>query len=165
MTERRRGDRRTAPRRAGDRRPLHGYWIRGLPLRSPRRRRVLVLGAVLAVALAVPAWRAISRALALGSTGTPAEVVGVWVTTAPGYEDRALEFTRASVILHTDDTHFTVHRILSVRRTTSGLFVLYHVEYQDVDGPTALDFRYVPSPQPLIRLEHLSSVWRRTTRR
>lgn len=163
--ERRRGDRRTAPRRAGDRRPLHGYWIRGLPLRSPRRRRVLILGAVLAVALAVPAWRAISRALGFGSTGTPAEVVGVWVTTAPGYEDRALEFTRASVILHTDDTHFTVHRILSVRRTTSGLFVLYHVEYQDVDGPTALDFRYVPSPQPLIRLEHLSSVWRRTTRR
>jgi len=34
-----------------------------------------------------------------------------------------------------------------------------------VEGPTALDFRYLASPQPLIRLEHLSYVWRRTTRR
>jgi hypothetical protein len=160
--ERRRADRRTTPRRAGDRRPLHGYWNRWLPVR-PRRRRALVLGVALAAALAVPVWRAIARAT--GSTGMPAEVVGVWVTTAPGYADRALEFTHASVILHTDDTHFTVHRVLTVRRSTSGLFVLYHVEYHDAEGPTALDFRYIPSPQPLIRLEHLPYVWRRTTRR
>jgi prepilin-type N-terminal cleavage/methylation domain-containing protein len=113
---------------------------------------------------------AIGRASYLDPWGNPyvyvpPELVGVWATTAPGYEDRALEFTRASVILHTDDLHFTVHPIRLVRRSTRGLFVVYHLEYHDVDGPTALDFRFVASPQPLIRLEHLPYVWRRTTRR
>jgi hypothetical protein len=162
--ERRRGDRRTAPRRAGDRRPMHGYRNRWLPLR-PRRRRRLVLAATLVAVLAVPVWRVVTRDMGLGAGSTPPELIGVWVTAAPGYADRALEFTRASVILHTDETHFTVHRVLSVRRSTNGLFLLYHVEYQDLEGATTLDFRYVTSPQPLIRLEHLPYVWRRTTRR
>lgn len=162
--ERRRGDRRLAPRRAGDRRPLRGYWTRGIPIR-PRFRRAVVLGVVLAAALVVPGWRVIARATGLGSTAVPPELIGVWATTAPGYEDRALEFTRASVILHTDDTHFTVHRVRTVRRSTHGLFVAYHVEYQDLEGPTALDFRFLPTPKPSILLQHLSSVWRRTTRR
>ena len=164
MTERRRGDRRRAPRRAGDRRPSRGYWIRGVPI-QPRFSRAVVLGVVLAAVLAVPAWRVIARATGLGPTVVPPELVGVWATAAPGYEDRALEFTRVSVILHTDDTHFTVHRVRTVHRSTHGLFVAYHMEYQDVEGPTALDFRFLPTPQPLILLQHLSYVWRRTTRR
>jgi hypothetical protein len=162
--ERRRADRRLLSRRIGERRVPQRRrpdvtWRR----RLLRRRTVLSL--IAAILLAPLAWQAFRRGADYPHQAVPPELIGVWVTAAPRYEDRALEFTRASVILHTDDAHFTVHPVRVVQRKEHGPFVTYHIEYQDVEGPTALDFRFVSVPQPLIRLEHLTTVWRRTARR
>ena len=97
--ERRQGERRVEGRRATD-----GPGAERAP-GAGRRRALLIVAGVLLVAVA---WPALRRFLVSG-TVVPVELIGVWKTTTPGYEDRALEFTRASVLLHSDDYHFTVH--------------------------------------------------------
>jgi hypothetical protein len=113
--------------------------------------------------VAVPVWARLSRLMGRRAV-VPAELIGVWTTTAPGYADRALEFTRHSVLLHSDEYHFSVHPIRWITRERHGLYTTFHVEYQDVDAVTPLVFRFIPSPRPLIRLEHFSGVWRRAPR-
>jgi hypothetical protein len=150
--ERRRTDRRMKVRRTRD---------LGVPIR-PRRRPLVLL--VLLVLVAAPlAWGALRRSALVPGAEIPAELIGTWETSAPNYADRALEFTKTSVILHSDAYHFTVHHVLAVRRTPREMYVQYHVEYEDRDAPTPLDFRYIASPHPVLRLEHIATVWRRTS--
>jgi hypothetical protein len=118
------------------------------------------LAVVAGLLLAVPAWSGLSRVLGKRAV-IPPELIGVWVTTAPGYADRALEFTRSSVLLHTDEHRFRVHRIRRITRERHALYTTFRIEYQDVDAVTPLVFRFFPSPRPLIRLEHSLSVWQR----
>jgi hypothetical protein len=160
--ERRRRERRVAGRRAQDRR-VAGYFSPEAR-RARRRRRLVMLGVVLGLLLIYPVAQAVRHALT-GRSTVPAELIGMWVTAAPAYADRGLEFTTTSVLLHTDETHFTVHPVVRVTRTPRDLFVMYHVEYQQVDGVTGMDFRLVPGAHPLIQLTHLPYVFRRTTRR
>jgi len=129
------------------------------PSRTPRIRRVTVLLAVVGLLVARPVWSALSRSLA--RPVVPPELIGVWATTTPGYADRVLEFTRSSVLLHSDEYHFTVHPIQRVSRERHGLYTTFRIEYEDVDAVTPLVFRFIPSPRPLIRLEHYAAVWRR----
>jgi hypothetical protein len=160
--ERRRRERRVAGRRAQDRR-VAGYFSPEAR-RARRRRRLVILGAVLGLLLIYPVAQAVRHALT-GRSTVPAELIGLWVTAAPEYADRGLEFTPTSVLLHTDETHFTVHPVHRVTRSVQGLFVTYHVEYEQADGVTGMDFRLVPGEHPLIQLSHQPYVWRRTTRR
>lgn len=149
--DRRRGERRGGRRRATDE--------RGETAASPRRR-VKRLTVVAGLLLVVPVWSGLSRWLG-GRLVVPPELIGVWTTNTPGYTDRGLEFTRGSVLVHTDDYHFSVHRILRITRVRHGLYTTFRIEYQDVDAVTPLVFRFVPSPHPLIHIEHLPGVWRR----
>lgn len=126
----------------------------------PRIRRVTVLLILTGLLVAKPVWSALTRSW-LSRATVPLDLIGVWVTTAPGYQDRALEFTGSSVLLHSDEYHFTVHAIRRVTQQSHGLYTTFRIEYQEGDGVTPLVFRYIPSPHPLIRLEHLPSVWRR----
>jgi hypothetical protein len=141
-------ERRQRERRVGGRRRREGR----------RRRTILVV--VVGLLVAVPVWTAFSRILGRRAV-VPSELIGVWTTTASGYADRALEFTRSSVLLHSDEYHFTVHPIRWVTRERHSLYTTFRIEYQDVDAVTPLVFRFIPSPRPLIRLEHFASVWRR----
>jgi hypothetical protein len=119
-----------------------------------------MLVVVAGLLVAVPLWSGLSRVLSRRAV-VPPELIGVWTTTAPGYADRALEFTRSSVLLHTDEYHFRVHPIRRVTHERHGLYTTFRVEYQDVDAVTPLVFRFFPSARPLIRLEHSLTVWRR----
>lgn len=130
---------------------------------SPRRR-VVTLVVVAGLLLSVPVWSGLSRWLNRRLV-VPPELIGVWTTNTPGYSDRALEFTRGSVLVHTDDYHFSVHRILRITRERHGLYTTFRIEYQDVDAVTPLVFRFVHAPHPLIHIEHLPGVWRRESPR
>ena len=151
--ERRHGERRVGRRRRGDSPADEAR-------QGSRRRRVVTLVVVVGLLLAVPVWSGLSRWLS-GRLTVPPELIGVWQTTAPGYSDRALEFTRGSVVLHTDDYHFSVHRMLRVTRERHGLYTTFRIEYQDVDAVTPLVLRLVRGAHPLLRIEHFSGVWRR----
>ena len=113
--------------------------------------------------VAVPVWSGLSRLLGRRSV-VPSDLIGIWTTTAPGYGDRALEFTRNSVLLHSDGYHFTVHPIRWITRERHGLYTTFRVEYQDVDAVTPLVIRFIPSPRPLLQLEQAGSVWQRVPR-
>ena len=91
----------------------------------------------------------------------PAELVGVWETNAPPYADRALEFTRSSVIFRTGADALSVHRIRRLHKTDSGGYIDYRVEYFNGEEVETFSFKYVPPPRELIRLEHQLFVWRK----
>jgi hypothetical protein len=157
--ERRQGERRVERRRARDRTSATTPAAPQDP--HARRRRALVALAVVAgLVLAVRLGFEVHNILGTG-TAAPPELIGVWTTKAPGYTDRALEFTRSSVLLHTDEDHFTVHLIRRVTQTRHSLYTTFRIEYQDVDAVTPMVLRFIPSPHPLIQLEHFASVWRR----
>lgn len=157
--ERRQGERRRAGRRVAD---LHAVSERAPAARVPGKRRRLALLVVVFLLIVPFAWPALRRFDLFQGPTIPTELVGVWTTTEASYADRALEFTRYSVILHTDEDHFSVHYVRDVQRNARERYVQYRVEYQDADGPTILDFRYVAGKQPVIEMAHMTAVWKRT---
>lgn len=117
------------------------------------------MAAVGGLLLAFFGWQALRRVLV--SKTIPAELVGVWETNAPAYAERALEFTRSSVIFRTGADALSVHRIRRVQRTDRGGFVDYRVEYLNREDVETISFKYVRPPRELIRLEHQLFVWRK----
>lgn len=157
--ERRQGERRRLGRRAGDLRLVRPE---GAPAAPGSRRRLALLVVVLLL-VAPFAWPVLRQIDLFQGPQIPAELVGVWTTMEAQYQDRALEFTRYSVILHTDADHFSVHYVRDVQRTAHERYVQYRVVYQDADGPTVFDFRFVSGRQPVIEMAHMTAVWKRAT--
>jgi hypothetical protein len=125
----------------------------------PWLRRKVVVAAAASLLLAVFGWQVLRRVFV--SKTIPAELVGVWETNAPAYADRALEFTRSSVIFRTGADALSVHRIQRVHRTDSGGYIDYRVEYLNREEVETFSFKYVPPPRELIRLDHQLFVWRK----
>ncbi len=123
------------------------------------RRRRVVVAAASGLLAAFFGWQVLRRVFVTRTL--PAELVGVWETNAPAYADRALEFTRSSVIFRIGAEALSVHRIQRVHRTDSGGYIDYRVEYLNGEEVETFSFKYVPPPRELIRLEHQLFVWRK----
>ena len=128
-------------------------------VRVPWRGRKVVVAAAASLLLAVLGWQMLRRVFV--SKTIPAELVGVWETNAPAYADRALEFTRSTVLFRTGADALSVHRIRRVHRTDRGGYIDYRLEYLTGEAVETFSFKYVPPPRELIRLDHQLFVWRK----
>lgn len=99
-----------------------------------------------------------------GESVLPAEVVGTWTTTAPGYEDRKIQFQPTQLRFYTGPAAFSTHDVRRVQSTGRTGVTIYTVDYGSADGTATLTFQYVSGRRPAIRLRHQTFVWWRERR-
>lgn len=101
-----------------------------------------------------------------GDRTLPAELLGVWRTTAPDYADRVLEITPATIVVRRAGRGISMYRVRRVRRDERGGSMDFTIEYPGEDGGReVLTVHLVQSQRPAIRLGHQHFVWRRGSAR
>lgn len=89
----------------------------------------------------------------------PDEMVGAWVTSAPGYADRALEISKAAILFGTDSGETTVHDIWNFEQMREGRRTLYTFYYTTEEGlEEKFAFYYEPANGGVIRLKNQEGV-------
>ena len=84
----------------------------------------------------------------------PSEILGTWTTTAPGYDDRALEITVTSLIFHAGASERMKYSIDQVRAEPQERTTSYTVLYGGMQDQQTLAFEYATTPNVTIRLRN-----------
>jgi hypothetical protein len=128
----------------------------GAPGAVWRRRRRVVLGAILGVLLAAMAVDGLLKA-GLFSSGhqVPDELVGLWGTVVPEYADRTFEITKTSVAFGTGSQSSSVYPIKKVAVDQDPMGTLYTIDYTTPDDHAAeFAFWYVRGHEDMIRFKN-----------
>ena len=93
----------------------------------------------------------------------PDDLIEVWITQAPGYEDRFIEITKVSLIYGIGGYNIHVYFIAKLERAIQGKDVVYTVYFHNLDG---LDYKksfyYDPANDGTIRFKNQKHiVWTR----
>jgi hypothetical protein len=90
----------------------------------------------------------------------PEELLGVWETSSPRYEDCSLEFDNRRVIFQNGLTHFDINHITNVKKSTEDEKTLYHIYYKDNQGGEyKLSLYYLEGPDKgVIRFKHQEEI-------
>ncbi len=123
----------------------------------------------------IPVWLWIFLAVALGGAGVaraykpttaaiPSELLGVWITDAPQYQDRTFEITQNTLVFKSslaNSSEYEVARSVlkhkSVHMTIEGSdpeMTLYEIEYQSAGKPGTFSFYLIVSPDLAIRFKN-----------
>ena len=85
----------------------------------------------------------------------PDELVGVWKTTSPRYEDRFFEISEDLIVLGTGGRNTEAHRILSIREALEDERLLYAISYESAEGEEyGFFFYYDPAGSGVIRFKN-----------
>jgi hypothetical protein len=133
----------------------------GLANRAVERRRRLIRAVAYVVGLSTVAAVVVMIVSNLSSANDfiPANLVGVWTTTAPRYESTVLELRGDSIIFHGEfgANGFGVSEVSS-QRDERGL--RYDVDYMNIDAVHTFSFYHHQAP-PSIQIRNLEEVeWR-----
>jgi hypothetical protein len=92
----------------------------------------------------------------------PNELVGGWITSAKGYEDSMLVFTKTGVAFSVGAEHLDAQAVRRIEASSDGLRTLYTVVYGDSrrDEQT-LSFYYHPKEQTITFKNQSHLVWTR----
>ena len=85
----------------------------------------------------------------------PDELVGVWKTTSPRYEDRFFEISEDLIVFGTGGRNTEAHRILSIREALEDERLLYAISYESAEGEEyGFFFYYDPAGSGVIRFKN-----------
>jgi len=90
----------------------------------------------------------------------PEELLGVWKTSSPRYEDCSLKLDSDWVIFQNGLNTLNMNRITTVKETTEDNKTLYHIYYKDMKGQEyTLSFYYLQkADRDLIRFQHQTEI-------
>ncbi len=93
----------------------------------------------------------------------PPELIGVWVSDAPGYGDRYMEFEKERLTIGTGAESIELNFIEEVRAREGREGTRYHIRYRNVRRlPLQLMLLYRPDRGGSFTIRHLEEVvWRR----
>ena len=92
----------------------------------------------------------------------PAELYGVWRTTAPGYEDRFLQLKKGFVIFGVGNEKAVAQHIQKVEALQVGPETLYTISSEEVGGEASvLSFYYNPADGGSIRFRNQELLWKK----
>lgn len=132
------------------------------PLASSRSQEPQVLPPVLGLILEFAAFASIPLLfmgyllLSHGSSGTvPADLYGVWKTSAPKYADRFMEISEGVILFGTGKDTLESYVLDSVDIQPDGTKTLYTITYLDRDmEELRLSFYYEPGGKPLMTFKN-----------
>ncbi len=94
----------------------------------------------------------------------PRDVVGAWTTDDPRYSERAMELSRAFVIIvtgrHDPATVQMIDRVESEPKGSGTLFTIYSTDYSD-GNHFEMKLEFNPANGGEIRFKNQSAVWKR----
>ncbi len=95
----------------------------------------------------------------------PTEILGVWKTSAPTYENGSFELTEDHIVFRNTGPpqYESVNTIVRMERVAEGQDLLYTVHYENTQGEEYLfSFYHYPTKGGTIRLKNQSGIeWRR----
>ncbi len=96
-------------------------------------------------------------------TSVPDDLIGVWTTAAPQYEDRFLQFTKDSIIFGTGDTSYDIHAITKIEKVHGGTPSLYTISYMNSEEQEyRFSFYYGPAHDGVITFKNQENItWKK----
>ena len=92
----------------------------------------------------------------------PYHLTGEWITSAPGYADRHLKFTKDTLTYGIGNGKEASHKIDKIDAEKIGHTTIYSFYYRDADNYVAsLSFTYKPDDGGSIQLKHDNKTWKR----
>ena len=88
----------------------------------------------------------------------PANLLGRWTTSAPGYQDRFIELTKETLVYDKED----VYIISSLEKNQEGKDIIYTINYKNSDVKFTRSFYYHPEHGGSIQFKHQEHItWRK----
>ena len=85
----------------------------------------------------------------------PDELVGVWKTTSPRYQDRFFEISEDLVVFGTGGRNTEAHPIVSISEALEDERLLYAISYESAEGEESeFSFYYDPAGSGVIRFKN-----------
>ncbi len=93
----------------------------------------------------------------------PENLIGTWITTAPGYEERYMEFEEEKLTIGTGPESIELNFITEVQSTEQGGEISYSIRYRNVQQiPFELHLAYLRENGGKFTIRHLENIiWRR----
>lgn len=93
----------------------------------------------------------------------PEDILGVWKTAHPKYEDRYIEITKDALIFGTGGDTFRLHAIADVDNSREGKSIMYTITHINHEGQRyRFSFYYDPEDNGTMRLKHQQRIiWKR----
>lgn len=121
----------------------------------PEHRRVFMMAyALCAILLLVDVYAIFLSYSRNRDAKAPSDILGIWTTTDPRYEDRALEITDTTVVFYTGEGRSVTYRISDVSVEESEYMYYYTIQYGAGDDESTLAFDYTNIPADRIRLRN-----------
>jgi hypothetical protein len=95
--------------------------------------------------------------------GIPEDLIGKWITSAPGYEDRFIEITKETVVYGLGGDKKDVYFISNLETNPEGNKLLYTINFKNKDGLAfTRSFYYDPENGGTIQFKHQKHIeWRK----
>jgi len=92
----------------------------------------------------------------------PASLMGKWTTSAPGYQDRFIEFTKETLVYGSDDGKEDVYSITSLGKNPEEKNIIYTIKFKNSEVKFTRSFYYHPEKGGSIQFKHQEQItWRK----
>jgi hypothetical protein len=92
----------------------------------------------------------------------PVNLTGKWTTSAPGYQDRFIEFTKETLVYGSDDGKEDVYIISSLEKNLEEKNTVYTINFKNSEVKYTRSFYYHPEHGGTIQFKHQEQVtWRK----
>jgi hypothetical protein len=93
----------------------------------------------------------------------PANLIGEWTTSSPGYQDRFIELTKETLVYGIGGDKEEVYTIISLGKTLEGKNTIYTINYKNSEVKFTRSFYYHPEDVGIIQFKHQEHIkWRKT---
>jgi hypothetical protein len=96
------------------------------------------------------------------NTDIPKDLIGEWITSAPGYQDYFFKLTKEQIIYGHYGDKQDVYIISSLEKNQEGKDIVYTINYKSTDVKFTRYFFYVPENGGTIQFKHQEHIkWRK----
>ena len=94
----------------------------------------------------------------------PANLIGKWTTSAPGYQDRFIELTKETIVYGIGGGKEDNYIITSVEKDLEGKNIVYTINFKNSEVKFTRSFHYHPENGGTIQFKHQEHVtWHKKT--
>ncbi len=94
-----------------------------------------------------------------GASRIPANLLGMWATTSPGYTDRYMIFQDESLVIGAGENSSDLYQVNRVREEDIGSETNYIIDYEnDEKTKFKLKFVYTKGGNETIKVDHLEKI-------
>ena len=92
----------------------------------------------------------------------PANLIGKWTTSAPGYQDRFIELTKETLVYGLAGDKEDVYIISSLEKNQEGKNIVYTINFKNTEVKFSRSFYYHPEHGGTIQFKHQEHItWRK----